>query len=109
MDIAGITGLMPAAVTAAVVLVVILTEITKKIVGKIEEKLEARLDRQVKIFDHKKIWIALFWDVAVTVSLVIGGLVQKEAFLFYLFMIMGLSTFFYEALIRRIRAWQNEK
>lgn len=99
-------GYFPAAVIMAVVLVVVFTELLKKVAGKIEAALE-KGGRQIKVFDHTKIWLAVLCSVVLSVALVLAGFLEWRQLFVYTPAILGMAIFLYEAILKALRKIQN--
>lgn len=89
-------------VLLAVVLVIFFVYETAEIVNMIEEAIETKKNKQIKIFDHKKIWLNFFWSCIAAVILAVCNYITWKEFPFYLFVIIGGSSFFYEAVLKRL-------
>lgn len=100
MDFTSIVNGLPQAVLVAAILVVIFVKTTSVVVSKIEEKIEAKKGKEIKIFDHKKIWLSLFWCIIAVVLIAAAGFIAWRETPFYMFVIMGISTFCYEAIVK---------
>lgn len=94
--------ILPIPVIVAIVCCIMLVSMSKKLVSIVEEYLEEKYQRQIKIFDHKKIWLSVLWCVVLTVTLALAGQIAWSEFLLYLFEILGASTFFYEAFLKKL-------
>ena len=105
MDIFNINELkdmLPQAVIIAVFLVIALVNTTILLMTELETHLEEKKGKQIKFFDHKKIWLNLFWSAVLTVVLCCCKYVEWKEYLFYLFVILGGSSFFYEAVLKKL-------
>ena len=77
---------VPVPVIVAVVVVIMLVNVSIMIASLIEDAIEEKKGKQIKIFDHKKIWLSLFlyllhlhWQVILPgVSVFIMGLLFWE-------------------------------
>ena len=96
----------PTAVIMAVVLVVIFTELLKEVVAKIEIKLEKN-GKQIKLFDHKKIWLAVFCSVVFSIALVLAGFFEWRKLFVYTPAILGIAIFLYEAILKPLKKLKN--
>jgi hypothetical protein len=67
----------------------------------IENYLEDAWNKQVKFFDHKKIWLSFLWSIVITITLALAKFIEWREMPFYLFVIMGASTFCYEAFLKK--------
>lgn len=99
MDFIAVANYLPPAVVVAVALVIVFVYVTDKVLCGIERKLEAKRGKEIRIFEHKKIFISLFWCAVFAVVLTVAEFITLKEAPFYLFVIMGLSTFFYNAFI----------
>lgn len=93
---------VPIPVIVAVVAVIMLVYGSMYIAGIIEDYLEEKSGKQIKIFDHKKIWLSLFWCVIVSVTLALAAFIQWKETPYYCLLILGASTFLYEAFLKKI-------
>ncbi|MEE0876794.1 MAG: hypothetical protein UIH18_05805 [Fibrobacteraceae bacterium] len=96
----------PTAVIMAVVLVVIFTELLKEVVAKIEIKLEKN-GKQIKLFDHKKIWLAVFCSVVFSIALVLAGFFEWRKLFVYTPAILGIAIFLYEVILKPLKKLKN--
>ena len=96
-----LNGYIPASVIAAVFVCILLVYVSQAIADGFEKWIEERTGRQIKIFDHKKIWLSLFWCVVLSVSLATGGFILWQELFFYSFCILGGSSFFYNAFLKK--------
>ena len=93
---------VPVPVIVAVVCVIMLVYGSTYIASAIEESVEAKKGKQIKIFDHKKIWLSAFWCIVLTVALALSKAIQWKEVLYYWLLILGASTFLYEAFLKKI-------
>lgn len=93
---------VPIPVIVGVVCVIMLVYGSGWIASAIEESLEKKKGRQIKIFDHKKIWLSAFWCIIVTVALAVAKAIEWAQVLYYWLLILGASTFLYEAFLKKI-------
>ena len=93
---------VPIPVIVAVVCVIMLVYGSSWIASAIEESLEEKKGKQIKIFDHKKIWLSAFWCIIVTVALGLSKAIEWKEVLYYWLLILGASTFLYEAFLKKI-------
>ena len=70
--------------------------------GFIEEYLEEKNGKQYKFFDGKKVWLSAFWCVILSLTLALAKFIEWRELPFYLFVILGASTFLYEAFLKKI-------
>lgn len=102
---------VPVMVWFAIIIVIINTYLTTEIFEIIEKKLEQKKGKEIKIFNYKKIWIAFIWTVILSFVLYFGNYIKLNDIVIYFFMIMGISTFLYEAFLKKFmykREVQNE-
>ena len=92
---------VPVPVIVAVVAVIMLVYGSSLFLGVVEEYLEEEWNRQIKFFDHKKIWLSLIWCVVASLTLALAKFIEWREMPFYLFVIMGASTFCYEAFLKK--------
>ena len=93
---------VPVPVIVAVACVIMLVYGSTYIASAIEESLEQKKGKQIKIFDHKKIWLSAFWCIVLTVALAVSKAIQWKEVLYYWLLILGASTFLYEAFLKKI-------
>jgi len=93
---------VPVPVIVAVVCVIMLVYGSCYFASAIEESLEQKKGKQIKIFDHKKIWLSAFWCIIVTVALAVSKAIEWKEVLYYWLLILGASTFLYEAFLKKI-------
>lgn len=93
---------VPVPVIVAVVAVIMLVYGSSLFLGVVEEYLEEEWNRQIKFFDHKKIWLSLIWCVVASLTLALAKFIEWREMPFYLFVIMGASTFCYEAFLKKV-------
>ena len=93
---------VPVPVIVAVACVIMLVYGSTYIASAIEESVEAKKGKQIKIFDHKKIWLSAFWCIFVTVALAVSKTIQWKEVFYYWLLILGASTFLYEAFLKKI-------
>lgn len=102
IDIDSILERLPEVIIIAAMLVIFFVQSTLSLAETIEEKLEKKYNKQIKIFDHKKIWLLLIWCIIATVILAVSGFIKWLETPFYLFVIMGIATFCYETVIKKL-------
>ena len=100
---------VPVPVIVAVVCVIMLVYGSGYIASAIEESIEAKKGKQIKIFDHKKIWLSAFWCIVVTVALAVSKAIEWKEVLYYWLLILGASTFLYEAFLKKIGIKKEEQ
>ena len=93
---------VPVPVIVAVVAVIMLVYGSSLFLGVLEEYLEEEWNRQIKFFDHKKIYLSLIWCVVASLTLALAKFIEWREMPFYLFVIMGASTFCYEAFLKKV-------
>ena len=93
---------VPIPVIVAVVAVIMLVYGSMYIAGVIEEAVETKTGKQIKIFDHKKIWLSVFWCAVVSVALALAKFIAWREAVYYGLLILGASTFLYEAFLKKI-------
>jgi 4-hydroxybenzoate polyprenyltransferase len=93
---------IPVPVIVAVVAVIMLVYGSSIFLGVVEEYLEEEWNRQIKFFDHKKIWLSLIWCIVASLTLALAKFIEWREMPFYLFVIMGASTFCYEAFLKKV-------
>lgn len=99
---------VPIPVIVAVAAVIMLVYGSIKIAGIVEAYLEEKYGKQIKIFDHKKIWLSVFWCVIVSVALAVGKFIEWKQVLYYWLLILGASTFLYEAFLKKLGIKKDE-
>ena len=92
---------VPIPVIVAVIAVIMLVYGSSLFLGVVEEYLEETWNRQIKFFDHKKIYLSLIWCVVASLTLALAKFIEWREMPFYLFVIMGASTFCYEAFLKK--------
>lgn len=93
---------VPVPVIVAVVVVIALVYASIFIADLIEQHFEEKYQKQLKIFDHKKIWVSVFWCVIVSVALALAKFIAWKEVFFYCLVILGASTFLYEAVLKKV-------
>ena len=99
---------IPVPVIVAVVCVIMLVYGSMFIAGAIEEAVETKKGKQIKLFDHKKIWLSLFWCILMTITLAISKFIEWDQVPYYIFIILGASTFLYEAFLKKLGMKKEE-
>ena len=97
-----VVGFVPAPVYVATMATIVFVYLSQFVAGKIESTLEAKTGKQLRIFDHKRIWLTVFWAVVMTVVLVLGGFITWQQSLLYVLVIMGLSCILYNGFLKKI-------
>lgn len=100
---------VPIPVIVAVAAVIMLVYGSMYIAGVIEEEVETKTGKQIKIFDHKKIWLSVFWCAVVSVALALAKFIAWREAVYYGLLILGASTFLYEAFLKKIGIKKEEK
>ena len=95
-----ILGFIPPAVFVATLATIVFVYLSQFVATKIEEAIESKKGKNVAFFDHKKIWLTVFWAVIFTVILVIGGFITWQQSLLYMLVIMGLSGILYNGFLK---------
>ena len=72
------------------------------LVSIIEEYLEENNGKQYRFFDGKKVWLSVFWCIVLSITLALAKFIEWREMPFYLFVILGASTFLYEAFLKKI-------
>ena len=112
MDLNSILNLVkeyiPIPVIVAVVVVIMLVYGSIYIAKIIEDSLEAKSGKQIKLFDHKKIWLSVFWCVVVSIALALAKFIEWKETFYYALLILGASTFLYEAFLKKIGIKKDE-
>ena len=100
---------VPIPVIVAVAAVIMLVNVSIKIASIIEAAVEEKKGRQIKIFDHKKIWLSFFWCIVVSVTLAMAGYITWRETPYYGLLILGASTLLYEAFLKKIGIKKEEE
>lgn len=112
MDLNSILNLVkeyvPIPVIVAVVVVIMLVYGSIYIAKIIEDSLEAKSGKQIKLFDHKKIWLSVFWCIVVSIALAFAKFIEWKQTFYYALVILGASTFLYEAFLKKIGIKKDE-
>lgn len=93
---------VPVPVIVAVAAVIMLVYGSIKLAGVVENYLEEKSGKQIKIFDHKKIWLSLFWCIVVSVTLALATYIKWKETPYYCLLILGASSFLYEAFLKKL-------
>jgi 4-hydroxybenzoate polyprenyltransferase len=99
---------VPVPVIVAVVAVIMLVYGSMFLASIIEDAIESKKNKQIKIFDHKKIWLSVFWCAVVSVALALAGFIAWRECVYYGLLILGASTFLYEAFLKKIGIKKEE-
>lgn len=100
---------IPVPVIVAVAAVIMLVNGSIKIASMIEDAVEKKCGRQIKIFDHKKIWLSVFWCAVVSAALALAKYIAWREYFYYGLIILGASTFLYEAFLKKIGIKKEEE
>lgn len=95
-----VVGFVPAAVYVATVATIMFVYLSQIVAGKIESALEVKTGKQLGFFDHKRIWLTVFWAVVMTAVLVLGEFITWQQSLLYVLVIMGLSGILYNGVLK---------
>lgn len=93
---------VPIAVIVSVVVVIALTYTFNFLVNNIEDYLEGKKEKQIHFFDHKKVWLSLFWCVFCGVTIAAADFIAWREVPFYVLVILGGSTLLYESVIKKV-------
>lgn len=93
---------VPVPVIVAVAAVIMLVYGSMYLAGVVEDYLEESSGKQIKFFDHKKIWLSLFWCIVVSITLALAMFIQWKETPYYCLLILGASTFLYEAFLKKL-------
>lgn len=104
MDFAAIVsmimGFIPPAVYVATIATIVFVYLSQVVASKIEEVIESKKGKNVAFFDHKKIWLTVFWAIVFTAIIIIGGFITWQQSLLYMLVIMGLSGILYNGFLK---------
>ena len=93
---------IPIPVLVAVAANIMLVYGSQWLVTQIENYLEDKNKKQYKFFDGKKVFLSAFWCVILSLTLALAKFIEWREMPFYLFVILGASTFLYEAFLKKI-------
>ena len=93
---------VPIPVLVAVAANIMLVYGSQWLVTQIENYLEDKNKKQYKLFDGKKVWLSVIWCVVLSVTLALAKFIEWRELPFYLFVILGASTFLYEAFLKKL-------
>ena len=93
---------VPIPVIVAVAANIMLVYGSSFLVSVIEEYYEEVMGKQYRFFDGKKVWLSVFWCVVLSVTLALAKFIEWRELPFYLFVILGASTFLYEAFLKKL-------
>ena len=92
---------VPVPVLMGVIAVIMLVYGSLFAASAVEAAVEEKRGKQIKIFDHKKIFLSAFWCIVVAVALAVAGYIEWKQILYYWLLILGASTFTYEAFLKK--------
>ena len=92
---------VPVPVIVAVACVIMLVYGSSFVISAIEESVEQKKGKQIKIFDHKKIWLSVFWCIVFSVALAVSKYIEWQQVFYYWLLLLGASTFLYEAFLKK--------
>lgn len=92
---------IPVPVIVAVFAVIFLSWATLFIMDKIEKSLEEKKGIEISFFDHKKIWLNIFWSLVMVTALAVAKYIKWKELFYYLFILIGASTFIYEVFLKK--------
>ena len=93
---------VPTPVIVAVAANIMLVYGSSWLVTVIEDYLEEKNGKQYKFFDGKKVFLNAFWCVILSLTLALAKFIEWREMPFYLFVILGASTFLYEAFLKKL-------
>ena len=93
---------IPIPVIVAVIANIMLVYGSSWLVSIIEEYYEGEMGKQIKFFDGKKVWLSAFWCIVLSLTLALAKFIEWREMPFYLFVILGASTFLYEAFLKKL-------
>ena len=93
---------IPIPVIVAIVANIMLVYGSSWLVSIIEEYYEEAMGKQYRFFDGKKVWLSAFWCVVLSITLALAKFIEWRELPFYMFVILGASTFLYEAFLKKI-------
>ena len=106
MDISALFNVVkeyvPIPVLVAVAANIMLVYGSQWLVTQIENYLEEKNNKQYKFFDGKKVFLSAFWCVILSLTLALAKFIEWRELPFYLFVILGASTFLYEAFLKKL-------
>ena len=100
---------IPVAVIVAVAANIMLVYGSSWLVSIIEEYYEEVMGKQYKFFDGKKVWLSVFWCIILSLCLALAEFIEWREMPFYLFVILGASTFLYEAFLKKFGVKKDVK
>ena len=99
---------IPYMVWLSVICVILNTYFISLIIDKIEKVIELKKGKEIKFFDYKKIWIAFFWSLIFILFLCLSNIINIKDSFIYFFFILGLSTFLYDAFLKKYLSKEND-
>lgn len=106
MDISALFNVVkeyvPIPVIVAVVAVIMLVYGSSALITVIENYVEDTQKKQIKLFNHKKIWLSIIWCLVTSFTLALAKFIEWREMPYYLFVILGASTFLYEAFLKKL-------
>lgn len=93
---------VPVAVIVSVVVVIALTYTFSFLINNFENYLEGKEGKEIHFFDHKKVWLSLFWCVICGVTIAAANFIAWKEVPFYVLVILGGSTLLYESVIKKV-------
>ena len=93
---------IPVPVIVAVAANIMLVYGSQWLVTQIENYLEEKNKKQYRFFDGKKVFLSAFWCVILSLTLALAKFIEWREMPFYLFVILGASTFLYEAFLKKL-------
>jgi len=93
---------IPIAVIVAIAANIMLVYGSSWLVSLIEEYYEEAMGKQYRFFDGKKVWLSAFWCVVLSITLALAKFIEWRELPFYMFVILGASTFLYEAFLKKL-------
>ena len=99
---------IPYQVVFAIIAIVFLTEWTKTLAKNVEIYLEEKYKKEIKIFDHTKIIFLIFWSIMANICLVIGKVITWSLMPLYTFALIGVCSFCYELIIKKVQKWLED-
>ena len=89
-------------------LIITFTEQTKKLCKNIEFYFETKKAKEIKIFNHTKIVFLIFWSCVADTGLCVANITGWEKFALNLFVMIGLSSTFYEVILKKVSKWKRD-
>lgn len=95
-----VLGFIPPAVFVATLATIVFVYLSQILANRIEEAVENKKGKQYSFFDHKRIWLTVFWAIVFTAIIVVGGFITWQQSLLYMLVIMGLSGVLYNGFLK---------